>query len=81
MNGTITKRVPFTQIPDQNYGDTFIGYQGYNGAISNLRYFDSALSIFQISNIVLSGPNLSNPDENQNIGKSDYLSSSWYDSY
>jgi len=81
VNGTITTRVPFTQIPDQNYGDTFIGYQGYNGAISNLRYFDSALSVFQISNIVMSGPNLSNPDENQNIGKSDYLSSSWYDSY
>jgi len=78
VNGTITTRVPFTAIPEQNYGDVFIGYHGYNGSISNLRYFDSALSVFQISNIVMSGPNLKNPDENQNTGSSDYLSSSWY---
>jgi len=70
--------VPFTQIPEQNYGDVFIGYHGYNGGISNLRYFDSALSVFQISNIVMSGPELRNPEENQEIGSADYLSSSWY---
>jgi hypothetical protein len=79
VNGTITTRVPFTGIPEQNYGDVFVGYHGYNGSISNLRYFDSALSVFQISNIVMSGPNLKNPDENRNTGNSvDYLSSSWY---
>ena len=83
INGTITTRVPFTQVPDQNYGDTFIGYHGYDGYVSNLRYFDSALSVFQISNIVMSGPNLSNPEENQEIGNANYLSGSWYtkDSY
>jgi len=83
VNGTITTRVPFTKIPEQNYGDIFIGYHGYNGGISNLRYFDSALSVFQLSNIVMSGPDLSNPDENEDIGSADYLSSSWYtqDSY
>jgi hypothetical protein len=78
VNGNITTRVPFTEVPEQNYGDIFVGYHGYNGGISNLRYFDSALSVFQISNIVMSGPNLRNPDENQEIGKADYLSSSWY---
>jgi len=78
VNGTITTRVPFTHIPEQNYGDVFIGYHGYNGGISNLRYFDSALSVFQISNIVMSGPDLRNPEENQEIGSADYLSSSWY---
>jgi hypothetical protein len=78
VNGNITTRVPFTKIPEQNYGDIFIGYQGYNGSLSNLRYFDSALSVFQISNIVMAGPNLSNPDENKDIGKANYLSSSWY---
>lgn len=78
VNGTITTRVPFEQIPEQNYGDIFIGYHGYNGAISNLRYFDSALSVFQISNIVMSGPDFRNPEENQDAGSTDYLSSSWY---
>jgi len=83
VNGNITTRVPFEEIPDQNYGDVFIGYQAYNGGISNLRYFDSALSVFQISNIVMSGPDLRNPEENQEIGDANYLSSSWYtkDSY
>ncbi len=83
INGTITTRVPFTEVPDQNYGDTFIGYHGYDGYVSNLRYFDNALSVFQISNIVMSGPNLSNPEENQEIGNANYLSGSWYtkDSY
>lgn len=83
INGTITTRVPFTEVPDQNYGDTFIGYHGYDGYVSNLRYFDNALSVFQISNIVMSGPDLSNPEENQEIGNANYLSGSWYtkDSY
>ena len=83
INGTITTRVPFTQVPDQNYGDTFIGYHTYDGYVSNLRYFDNALSVFQISNIVMSGPDLSNPEENQEIGNANYLSGSWYtkDSY
>jgi len=82
VNGTITTRVPFTAIPEQNYGDVFIGYHGYNGGISNLRYFDSALSVFQISNIVMSGPDLRNPDENHNTGNSvDYLSGSWYNEH
>ena len=82
VNGTITTRVPFTVIPEQNYGDIFVGYHNYNGGISNLRYFDSALSVFQISNIVMSGPDLSNPDD-EDVGSADYLSSSWYtkDSY
>lgn len=82
VNGTITTRVPFTGIPEQNYGDVFIGYHGYNGSISNLRYFDSALSVFQISNIVMSGPNLKDPDENRNTGSNtDYLSGSWYNEH
>lgn len=78
VNGNITTRVPFEQIPKQNYGDIFVGYHGYNGSISSLRYFDSALSVFQISNIVMSGPDLRNPDEKQEIGNANYLSSSWY---
>jgi hypothetical protein len=78
VNGNITTRVPFTEIPEQNYGDVFIGYHDSAGSISNLRYFDSALSIFQISNIVMSGPDLRNPEENQEIGDANYLSSSWY---
>lgn len=78
VNGTITTRIPLSEVPDQNYGDIYLGYGGLGGNISNLRYFDKALSVFQISNIVMAGPNLSNPDENVKIGKANYLSNNWY---
>ena len=78
VNGTITTRVPFAGVPKQNFGDIFIGYGGASGNISNLRYFDQALNVFQITNIVMSGPNLRNPDESDHVGKPDYLSSRWY---
>lgn len=78
VNGTITTRIPLSEVPDQNYGDIYLGYGSLGGNISNLRYFDKALSVFQISNIVMAGPNLSNPDENVKIGKANYLSNNWY---
>lgn len=78
VNGTITTRIPLSEVPDQNYGDIYLGYGGLGGNISNLRYFDKALSVFQISNIVMSGPDLANPDENIKVGKVDYLSNNWY---
>jgi len=80
VNGTITTREPFTGVPKQNYGDIFIGFNDLaTGAdISNLRYFDHALSVFHIANIVWSGPDLRNPNENDKIIKPDYLSGNWY---
>ena len=78
VNGTITTRIPLDGVPNQNYGDIYVGYGGLEGTISNLRYFDRALSVFQISNIVMTGPDLSNPDENQKIDKANYLSNNWY---
>ena len=78
VNGTITTRIPVSEVPDQNYGDIYLGYGGLGGNISNLRYFDRALSVFQISNIVMSGPDLANLDENMKVGKVDYLSNNWY---
>jgi hypothetical protein len=78
VNGTITTRIPLSEVPNQNYGDIYLGYDGLGGNISNLRYFDRALSVFQISNIVMSGPDLTNPDENVKVGRADYLSNNWY---
>jgi hypothetical protein len=78
VNGTITTRVPFSNVPKQNYGDIFVGYNSLSGDISNLRYFDRALNVFQLTNIVMSGPDLRNPDRNEDIGNANYLSNSWY---
>ena len=75
VNGTVAKRHVFSNIPRQNFGDVIVGE--FDGTLSDLRYFDSALNVFQLNNIAMSGPNMiekpKTPDR-----RYDYLSSSWY---
>lgn len=84
INGIITGRLTFTNVPKQNYQDVYICQNGgFSGSLSNLRYYDSALNIFDINNIVLNGPNTkpsSVSDELSSASTSGYtyLSSSWY---
>lgn len=60
VNGVLTGRKDLEYIPRQNYGDVNICQNGgFAGNLSNLRYFDSALNVFQINQIVSSGPNTS----------------------
>jgi hypothetical protein len=77
VNGVITKRLVFNNVPVQNYDDVWVCQNGgFNGKISNLRYFNHALNVFEINSIVSSGPNLyetTGPYFVQN-----YLSNSWY---
>ena len=80
VNGVIYNRKTFPNTPKQN-NDHINLFQngGFPGQISNLRYFDSALSIFQINSIVSYGPNLSSASTaNQYAGSYDYLSTAWY---
>jgi hypothetical protein len=59
VNGTITSRTKFTAVPKQNYNDVQICQNGgFEGNLSNLRYFSHALSAFEINNIVKGGPSL-----------------------
>ena len=61
VNGVISNRVSFgDKIPKQNYDPiVYAGNGGFSGATSNLRYYDYALSVFEINSIVYYGPNLS----------------------
>lgn len=78
INGTLKSRVSFQNVPKQNYGDVFVSQNGgFNGQISNLRYFDRALNAFQLSNIAMSGPNLK-PVPDVVDTSSDYLSTKFY---
>jgi hypothetical protein len=78
VNGAIAKRVTFTNIPKQNYGDIHVCRRnGFAGNLSDLRYFDKSLNVFQILNIVNDGPNLRSNSSDSN-SKFDYLSSEWY---
>jgi Concanavalin A-like lectin/glucanases superfamily len=79
MNGTLTQRHIFTNVPIQNYDDVHVcGNGGFTGNLSDLRYFNRSLNVFEINNIVAAGPNLSYASGNQNsTSKLSYL---WYNS-
>lgn len=84
VNGVLTGRKDLISIPRQNYGSINICQNGgFTGNLSNLRYFDSALNVFQINQIVSSGPDTSN-NKNSPSGDSTgfyyYLSSQFYQS-
>lgn len=79
VNGVIATRTSFGDyIPKQNYDPViFAGNEGFAGAVSNLRYYDYALSVFEINSVVYYGPNLS--AANGSAGSYfDYLGQSWY---
>jgi hypothetical protein len=80
VNGVVQNRLQMSYAPKQNYYDiTVCG--GYNGSLSNLRYYDHALTVFDINNIIMFGPN-TNPSKlasnNSGSGNYSYLSSQWY---
>lgn len=80
VNGVVQSRHPMNYAPKQNYYDiTVCG--GFNGSLSNLRYYNHALTVFDINNIIMFGPN-TNPSSLSADGKSSsnssYLSSQWY---
>ena len=79
VNGTVTKRQIFINIPKQNYNDIIVsGNGGFNGKLSNLRYFAHALNALEIGSVLAQGPN-TNPISNiSKPGSMQYLSMSWY---
>lgn len=84
VNGILYKRKVLSSLPRQNYGDVHIsqlsdggnGMNGFNGEISSLRYFNSALNPVEINNIVKVGPNMCTDDEAAEYPP--YFSSRWY---
>ena len=83
VNGTIVKRHIMDKMPKQNSHDIEISANdGFNGTLSNLRYYASALNVFEINNIVTGGPNLTpsklSVDSKAKSGNYSYLANSWY---
>lgn len=84
VNGVLTKRKDLETIPRQNFYNVFVCQNGgFNGYLSDLRYFNKSLNVFEINSIVNSGPNLkSSSDSNYNTVPDNlhYLSNNWYSS-
>jgi hypothetical protein len=79
VNGTIAERVISSAVPKQNFYDIQISQNnGFQGQMSNLQYFNSALSVIQINNLMFWGPNLSQVNPSSNYNNNDYLSPAWY---
>jgi hypothetical protein len=80
INGDLAQRLQLDSVPFQNYGNVNVAINGgFNGNLSSLRYYNSALGTRAISNIISAGPNM------KVIGSSggapdvmDYLSMRWF---
>jgi hypothetical protein len=78
INGSIVSRKTYTSVPKQNYDSIFLGQNGgFGGSVSNLRYYPYALSVFEMNNILLQGPNFINIEQDGK-GIYTYLSNMWY---
>lgn len=79
VNGVVVNRLLLANTPKQNYGDIHICQKGgFMGKLSNLRYYSRALNVFEINNIVSSGPNLKVAEDVMPSGGFKYLSNRWY---
>ena len=80
MNGDLAQRLPLNSVPFQNYGDVNVAINGgFNGNVSSLRYYNTALGTRDIQNIVSSGPNLTVVGASGGApGTMDYLSMRWF---
>jgi hypothetical protein len=84
INGMLSTSLSFgNDVPKQNYDDVHVGKNGgFNGSLSNLRYYDYALSAFDLNTLVNYGPNLtpSSLDAKTN-SIYDYLGLGWYSAF
>ena len=80
VNGIVSARLQFKNVPLQNYYDVHVGKnEGINGKISNLQYHSEALTIFDINNLVSSGPDLRTfSSKIPTTSNFNYLSNLWY---
>jgi len=82
INGMISNRTILNNTPKQNYYDINLFQNGgFNGSLSNLRYYSYALNAFEINSIVYYGPNTAASSiDTSATGNYTYLSTNWYSS-
>jgi hypothetical protein len=82
INGVVVQRLILQDVPKQNYNDVNICKNGgFNGSIADLQYYNRALSVFEINNIVVWGRNTSastSTASSDATGFPYYLSNLWY---
>lgn len=81
INGRLTKRRTMKDVVKQNYDNVNICMNGgFSGYLSNLTYYNNAISIAEIQDILVSGPNMKSAEKNldDKFNKPRYLADRWY---
>lgn len=81
VNGVIASRHVMTSVAKQNYNDINVCQNGgFDGKLSNLRYYSNALSAADINLLVVAGPNLKSSGLNSSSTTivPYFLSHAWY---
>ena len=81
INGILAKRHVLPSVPKQNNGSVYVAQNGgFNGYISNLRYYEHALDPGEIMSVVNRGPSLklSSLETSDLKSMPNYLSLDWY---
>jgi hypothetical protein len=80
INGIVVNSHQLSSVPKQNYGDVFVcNNGGFDGNLSNLVYYNRAISIQTIQNIMSAGPNFKAASDSKTDQKDyNYLSIDWY---
>lgn len=83
INGTLVKRQNLMNVPKQNYYNVNVcPCGGFSGTLSNLQYFDKALTVVEINTLVQSGPNKTDYTTNSfSAISTNTISTSWYNSF
>lgn len=80
INGNLSKRHKLSNTIRQNYENININLNGgFNGFMSNLKYYNYSIGTFEIDSIVSSGPNLKMLDGSSiESSKPYYLANEWF---
>jgi hypothetical protein len=79
INGTITKSIILSGVPKQNYGDVYSCMNGgFNGYISNIWYYNYALGIGNIQQLIKNGPSTVISTPTYKSTDPSYLSLKWF---
>jgi len=79
VNGRLVKRQVMTQVVKQNYDNVNVCLNGgFSGYLSELTYFNSAISIVEIQSMISNGPNTKPVNSNITESNPRYLSDVWY---
>ena len=78
INGSLINRVKLPSLIRQNYDKVYVNANGgFDGFVSNLKYYNYAIGTFEIDRIINSGPNLTMEGNNMTQSYPYYLSTKW----